>query len=73
MFPKRSKNCPRKAPKTVQNVMTSTRYKLDLLELRDKRALIIQVILFEIDWTIFYTNLHMFLSDHKLKELGKFW
>ena len=34
----------------------------------------LQVILFEIDWAIFYTNLHgIVLSVHQLNKLGKFW
>ena len=34
----------------------------------------LQVILFEINCAIFYTNLHeLFLSVHKLNKLGKFW
>ena len=32
----------------------------------------LQVILFEVDCAILYTNLHV-LSVHKLNKLGKFW
>ena len=34
---------------------------------------LVQVILFEIDCAIFYTNLHELLSVYKLNKLGKFW
>ena len=35
----------------------------------------VQVILFEIDCAIFYTNLHELFCQylHKLNKLGKFW